>query len=243
MNSIDFIVVLLMVVSIAIAVLRGFTREVLTIAAWLGAILAVLYGLPLIRPVMQGLFQSPTMADVAGGAGLFFITLVILSLISNQIGKAVKKSGLGPIDRSLGAFFGAARGAVLLSLLYILIDNVAPTYLEAAKFGPMLAQGADYLKSIAPPEFAGIPLKDIDKKHEAPVAPEKPDEEKPGSDKTEPASNKATAPLPPDKPAAEPEGYKLPERGDLDQLIQNAVKQNMGKQDPTQPAPLKPEKP
>jgi membrane protein required for colicin V production len=236
MNSVDFIAVLLMVVSIAIAVLRGFTREVLTIAAWLGAILAVLYGLPLIRPLMQRCFDSTTMADVAGGAGLFFITLIVLSLISNQIGKAVKKSGLGPVDRALGALFGAARGAVLLSLLYILIHSVAAAYLDGSKFAPMMEKGADFLKNIAPPEFAGMPLKDIDKKLEAPVAPDKPEENAIIDKPAPPLPGNPAAPPPPDKLPSQPLGYKGNQRGDLDHLIQNAEKPGSNKQDPTNPA-------
>ncbi len=219
MSTVDFVVVIVMILSILLAVLRGFTREVLTIVAWVGAIFAVIWGLPLIRPVVQGMFADATTADIAGGAFLGILTLVILSLISHQIGKAVKKSGLGPVDRSLGGVFGALRGAVLLCLIYILLESLLqptlPSWLTEAKFQPWLASGAEKLKSILPPEMRDM----LESK------PEKP-----------PTDTGVPTETPPEKPgdkAGEPErGYPSQERGDMERLIE---KNEAGKTPPSEP--------
>jgi membrane protein required for colicin V production len=210
MNSVDFLVIVIMLLSILLAVMRGFTREVLTIVAWIGAALAVMFGLPVATPLFEKMFESPSMARIVAGAVLGLVTLIILSLISNQIGKAIKRSGLGPIDRSLGAFFGAARGAILVCLIYILLESLMqplPAWMEQAKLEPLLAEGADYLKSIAPSEIAG-------------VLPNKAEDVLPNDkNETEVPDALPGAPLPPEPG----HGYHDKERNGMNDLLDNTA--------------------
>jgi membrane protein required for colicin V production len=206
MNTVDFLVIVIMILSIALAVLRGFTREVLTIIAWIGAALAVIFGLPIAQPLFEKMFESPSMAKIVAGTVLGLTTLVVLSLISNQIGKVIKRSGLGPVDRSLGAFFGAARGAILVCLIYILLESLMqplPPWVTQAKLDPLLAEGATYLKSIAPDEIAGLSVD----KPEGIV-----------NDKNETEIPDASAPTP-----APGRGYRDKERNGMNDLLENSA--------------------
>ena len=51
MNTIDFFVGIMMILSVVLSVLRGFTREVLTIVGFVGSAIAVIYGLPIVGPM------------------------------------------------------------------------------------------------------------------------------------------------------------------------------------------------
>jgi membrane protein required for colicin V production len=132
----DIVVVVILLISSVVAVLRGFVREVLTIVGLAGASITALTAGPKLAPGLESWLTSDLGKDaedakmwdmipydIAAGflsyAGLFVITLVVLSLISHWIAKSVHAIGLGPVDRSLGVVFGIVRGLVLVGLLYM----------------------------------------------------------------------------------------------------------------------------
>ena len=154
MNTVDIIVVAVVALSAIIALLRGFVREVLTIGSWLGAGLVTLYAFPVLQPKFEQWISSKLAADIAGGIGLFLISLVIFSIISHFIAQFVRGSALTAVDRSLGLLFGLVRGAILVSLAYMLVFAMDPNLLRGARTTPMMARGAEILRNLAPKELA-----------------------------------------------------------------------------------------
>jgi membrane protein required for colicin V production len=57
---------------------------------------------------------------MAGYAAVFLVILVLVSIAAVVISKLVKAAGLGVEDRLLGAFFGVARGALIVTVLMLL---------------------------------------------------------------------------------------------------------------------------
>ncbi len=131
----DIAVIAVVLISVIIAVLRGFIREVLTIFGFAGgAAAAYVLGDFLVGTTRGWLgvvddSETPQMfmdvvpytvvAEVLA-YGLVFITFVILlSIVSYFLSKFVKSIGLGAIDRALGAVFGLVRAALVLGLLYL----------------------------------------------------------------------------------------------------------------------------
>lgn len=130
----DIVVGVVILISAAIAFLRGFIREILTIAGVLGGILASLFLGPKLAPVFRGwfgveegedvekLFDLVPMdiaADATAYVVIFVVFVIAISVISHFISGAVKAMGLGPIDRTLGVLFGVVRGFILLGLFYL----------------------------------------------------------------------------------------------------------------------------
>lgn len=131
----DCVVLVILLISCVVAFLRGFVREVLTILGLVGASVTALTAGPVLAPGLESWLTDGKGAEDAGKlwgfvpydiaaavfayAGLFVITLIILSLISHWIAKSVHAIGLGPVDRSLGVVFGIIRGLVLIGLLYM----------------------------------------------------------------------------------------------------------------------------
>lgn len=133
----DIVVIAVILISSVVAFLRGFVREVLTILGFVGAVLASLTIGPKFLPGIEGWLVSDIPQDDLEGAklwgvipfdiaaavlayaGIFVVTLIVLSVISHFIAKSVHAIGLGPIDRSLGVVFGVLRGCVLIGLLYM----------------------------------------------------------------------------------------------------------------------------
>ena len=126
MTWVDLAVLGVIAVSALLAFMRGLVREVLGIGAWVGAGLAGAYGLPLLRPrLLQWLGPSPW-SDPIGFVAIFVVALIILMLIAHMIGRVVRGSPLGGLDRTLGLVFGLLRGAALVIVAYIFVGLVKP---------------------------------------------------------------------------------------------------------------------
>jgi membrane protein required for colicin V production len=154
-NITDLVVAAAIVVSGFLAFFRGFFREILSIGSWVGAFFAALHGFPYLRPYIHDVVEVPLLADGLAAGGVFVVALVILSLISRALTAVASVANLGTIDRSLGFLFGAARGAVLVCLSYLMIqwavdEREYPSWLTEAKSLPMIQEGAVMLMDMVP---------------------------------------------------------------------------------------------
>ncbi len=139
---------------------RGLVQEVLALGSWVlaGVLTVTLY--PVIKPMVTPHFSNEMAADAATALGLFCLTIVMLAPLSNYLLGLVKTPTLASIDHSLGFVFGVIRAFVILSLVYLCLTWIFPTdtedkhiqpkWLTEAKSGPVLAYGADLMKSLAP---------------------------------------------------------------------------------------------
>jgi membrane protein required for colicin V production len=156
-NGLDLAVGAILLISALIAFVRGFVHEVLSIAAWIGAVAAVIYGFPFVQPHARGLIPINWAADAAAAVGIFLVVLLILSIVTHAVARAIQKSALGNLDRSLGFIFGIARAIVILAVGLIITDWLTererPQWVESAKTLPVIEMAAEGLISVLPPSF------------------------------------------------------------------------------------------
>jgi len=57
---------------------------------------------------------------------IFVVALIVLMLVAHAIGRLVRRSAIGGLDRTLGLVFGLVRGAALIILAYIFVGLVKP---------------------------------------------------------------------------------------------------------------------
>ena len=77
----DVILIAIMLISGFLAMVRGFTREVLSIFSWAMAAIAALYLTPKYASMLQPYVGNPSIAQIAFAAGVFILTLIVVSLI------------------------------------------------------------------------------------------------------------------------------------------------------------------
>ncbi len=151
----DVGLVAVLIISGVLAFVRGFIQEVLSIGAWIGAIVATIFGLPHVKPIAREFIPHTLLADVVAGGAIFLVTLVFLSIFTNMLSSRVKGSALNALDRSLGFVFGLLRGAVLVCLLFIGVQwlvkpDQQPDWLRNARSLPLVVWGADQLRALVP---------------------------------------------------------------------------------------------
>jgi membrane protein required for colicin V production len=146
-NWVDLVVIAVVVCSGLLAFLRGFVREVLGIGAWLGAAAFTYQFAPDARPTFQQWIGNPDYAGAAAMGVCFLVALIVLSVIASLLGRLVRGSALGGVDRSLGVLFGVARGAALVVFAYVALGLVVapeqwPEPVLQARTLPYVYQGA-----------------------------------------------------------------------------------------------------
>jgi membrane protein required for colicin V production len=151
----DIVVAAVLLISGVLALFRGFVKETLTIAGWIGAIFITLYGYQHVAPLLKDVVAESWIAEVIAASTLFLISLVILTVVSHLIASKVQGSMLGHLDRALGFVFGLVRGMALISLVYLGAtlfwdENNLPEPIRNARSLPLVKAGADLLASLAP---------------------------------------------------------------------------------------------
>lgn len=113
-------------ISALLAMVRGFSREVLSILSWVAAAAAafVFYG-PL-TPYVQKYIDNEKIAMIVAAVIVFVITLVIVSFITLKIADFIIDSRIGALDRTLGFVFGAVRGVLLVVVAMLLFNFLTP---------------------------------------------------------------------------------------------------------------------
>lgn len=133
---IDIIVGVVIVASALISFMRGFIREVLTIAGVIGGIVAAVFIGPVFAPTVREWFGAgegeekdpeklfdiipmEIVADATTYGTIFIAVVIVISVLSHFTAGAAKAIGLGPVDRTLGVIFGVVRALALLGLVYL----------------------------------------------------------------------------------------------------------------------------
>jgi membrane protein required for colicin V production len=214
-NALDLAILGVIAISAIFAFARGFVREVLSIVAWIGAGLTTLYAFNHVYRLVIRFVTTPLLADLIAGAGLFVTSLIVLTILTGYLARFAQSSALSPIDRTLGLIFGLARGAVLVSLAYLLVDislpqSDRPGWIKQAKSEPFLAQGAELLRSALPEQ---LQIKGTAAADEAQRAL---------ADKAMRALSNPAAPSPAKPGEEQAPNYKPGDRRDMNRLIENS---------------------
>lgn len=128
--------------------LRGFVEEVLSLAAWVVAVIAVYLFLAPVTD-LAGVWMGPgATTSLVAFAALFLVTFFAGKLLARRFGRSVRTSVLGPVDRVLGLGFGALKGlivATVVFLAFILVYNLffgvdakRPEWMTGARSYPLL---------------------------------------------------------------------------------------------------------
>ena len=149
----DVILIAIMLISGFLAMVRGFTREVLSIFSWAMAAVAALYLTPKYANLLEPYISNPSIAQIAFAAGVFIITLIVVSLITFRVSDSVLDSRVGAVDRTLGFVFGLARGFLLVAIVFILFTALArdqPDWVRNARSFPVLESTQRAIESLLP---------------------------------------------------------------------------------------------
>lgn len=176
MTGVDWVIVVAVVLSMALAAKEGFFYEIFSLAGVVvGYLLAAWeYG------HVAGWFSPYTRAQWVAEIGAFLLIFIAVVVLAGMVGRitrwAMKEVGLRWFDRLLGAAFGLLRGVLVIAVIvlalasftpgvrllagsalspYFLVVARAATWVAPAAVRDRFRQGMDGLHSIAQPAAAG----------------------------------------------------------------------------------------
>ena len=127
---------------------RGFVSEFVSLGAWVLAIFAVKAIQPAVSAMLVSVVGTASGAAVLGFALVFGITFLVVKALGKKLGKGTRGSILGPFDRMLGLAFGALKGLIAATLVFLFVSLVfdtihgrsaqRPRWMSASRTYPLL---------------------------------------------------------------------------------------------------------
>lgn len=154
MTGFDIAIMILIGLGAITGFMRGLVQEVLSLAAWVLAMVAIHN---LHTPLSMQLVRyvgTESGAAVLAFALLLLVPYAIFRLLADRLGQASRNSVLGPIDRLLGFGFGTIKGAIIavmaFSVLVLGYDTVwgvggRPTWIVQSRSYPFINAASEQL--------------------------------------------------------------------------------------------------
>lgn len=125
MTVVDWILLAIVLVSTAIALVRGFIREVISLITWIAAFGIALGFSQAAAVLVPDVVDIPSARVAIAFVALFVIVLILGGIINWAISRMVETTGLSGTDRSVGMVFGLLRGVLIVAGLLLLAGFTA----------------------------------------------------------------------------------------------------------------------
>lgn len=150
---VDIVITVVIFLSTLISWIRGFTREILSLLAWIGAFWVGFSFSHPVADIFTNYIKAPSLRIAVAFTLLFIVTFILISILNFCIGLLINRVGLSSLDKFFGVFVGAARGILLVALM-LLLAKLTPVTEDAwwknslliPKFEPI----ENWLKSFMP---------------------------------------------------------------------------------------------
>lgn len=156
MQGADYVIVLVLSISLVLGFIRGFVREAVLLLAWLAGIWCAWHYSYLVHPYLGGLLAEPGVQEWAGRIVVLFLVLLTGAALASVIAYATHKAvGLEFMDRLLGAAFGFVRGVIIVALAITAgraLQLDGESWWKRSKLMPLAGDVANVLQRYAEPE-------------------------------------------------------------------------------------------
>ena len=155
MALIDWVIVVILIVSVLGAAKHGLFVEAFSLAGVVLGLLLASWNYQKLLPWIEGWVHSPGAAEAIAFVVIAVAVMVLAGLVGRLIRWSVHSIGLGWADRFIGAIFGLLKGCVLVTLGIMAIAAFLPraTWLEQSKLAPYFLSVAHQASVVTPTEL------------------------------------------------------------------------------------------
>ena len=149
-SIIDFLYLVITVLSLIECYRKGFVLSILSMAKWILAYVITLILFPKVKPYFKDIIDSEYVLDIGLGIAIFIVVIFIVLLINKGISKAVSYTGIGGLDKVFGFFFGFIKAYIIAVCVFSGIHIVYnydkwPLNNDQSYIFPYLEKGSNYL--------------------------------------------------------------------------------------------------
>lgn len=122
---IDFVIILIIVLSAIISSIRGFAKEALSLAGWILAFWVSMSFSGGLALMFADTIQDPILRLIVAFLILFIASLIVSTIINYFVIQFVQRTGMMGADRSIGIVFGVLRGVLIVTAM-VMFSGLTP---------------------------------------------------------------------------------------------------------------------
>ncbi len=138
MSALDWVIILVVLLSAALAAAQGFLFEVFSLAGVVIGYLLAVWEYQRVAAWFAPYVKQPWVAEIAGFL-VIFVAVILLAGIAGRLARwSAREAGLRWFDRVLGGAFGLVRGVLVAAVLTMALASFAPgsQWLARSSIGP-----------------------------------------------------------------------------------------------------------
>jgi membrane protein required for colicin V production len=138
MTPADWLIVVVVLLSVVAAAIQGFFAEALSMAGLVIGYIVAAWRYQRLAEWFMSFLKNEWLAEIFGFLIIFFAILILFS-IAGRIGrKLMKEVGLSGFDRFLGALLGLVKGGLVVAVVLVGMTAFTPTskMLENSELAP-----------------------------------------------------------------------------------------------------------
>lgn len=121
MAGLDIIILIIVAIAAIGGFMRGLVKEVLSLAGWVMAALALHHLHPFLTSALKSVYRAEPATSLLAFALLMLIPYAVMKVITGIVGGDDDGAVLGPVDRALGFGFGAVKGAMIAVFAFAVV--------------------------------------------------------------------------------------------------------------------------
>ena len=156
MTQFDIIALIILAISGLMGFVRGATRELITVVAFVLAVLAALFALRFAGPLARHSIHPAWLANTAALIIVFVIAYIVVRMLGAGQHRSIHDvHALGGLDRLAGLAIGLVRGFVILGVFQLVFNAATPPermphWISHAALYPIATDSARVLRALAP---------------------------------------------------------------------------------------------
>ena len=141
MTWIDYAVLAIIGVSVLLSVIHGFVRELMSLTGWIAAFFVAQYFAADVAAFLPAAVPHETLRVLVAFLAVFVMVLIASILLAIVLSGLIKRAGLAPADRALGAVFGFVRGVAIVVIATLVAGLTSlpstPAWRQSFSAGPL----------------------------------------------------------------------------------------------------------
>ncbi len=174
LNNIDVIILICVGISMLVAFIRGFVKEILSICGLGLFIFLTIFLTPKLMPMFSTYIASKMLAQFVIFLVIMAVFYAIWIICTDKLIIKIRKSTLSFMDRLFGLIFGFIRAVLILGFSFLLVKSTLPEELEdknsslkKSQYFMMAEICSDFIEKILPKDFIKDSFKSVEELNKA----------------------------------------------------------------------------
>lgn len=155
MNILDIIMITILALSILFGILKGFIRELFSLAFFIIAVVLAFLFYQEVGDIYISNLKNRDISNFAGFITIFVLVLILGAVITYLVKKVFNIGPLKAIDMILGGVFGLVRGILIASIIVfaLIVFPISESLVKKSCMSPYVMKSIDIFIDFLPAKY------------------------------------------------------------------------------------------